>query len=231
MHTYMHNVHVIIQTHTHILYAQRHACNVLCSTGLYHHHQSWASFLLWPSHFILSGAISPHFSSSTLDTYRPGRDHLLVSYFFAFSYRSRSKNTGVVCLSLLQWTTFCQNSSTTTHPSWVTLHDMAHSFTELHKPLRHDKAVIYEEDIHRHIDTQTYTQTYTYICIRDSRSYAFSNAQRSIQGMTETEKKSRRTSWRRWNQTKSLSEIHQTSEASFQRLAIHRHPWFTTVPL
>ena len=106
------------------------------------HIYSWTSYLLWPSHFILSGVISPHFPSSTLDTYRPGRDHLLVSCLLAFSYHSRSKNTGVVWLSLLQWTTFCQNSSTTTHPSWVTLHGMAHSFTELHKPLRHDKAVI-----------------------------------------------------------------------------------------
>ena len=189
------------------------------------HIHSWASFLLWPSHFILSGAISLHFSSSTLDTYRPGRDHLLVSYFFAFSYRSRSKNTGLVCLSLLQGTMFCQNSSTTTHPSWVTLHDMAYSFTELHKPLRHDKAVISEEDIHRHIDTQTHRHTYKLI-----HTHAY-EMHREVSKEWQTEKKSRRTSWRRWNQTKSLSEIHQTSEASFQRLAMHRHPWFTTVPL
>ena len=31
-----------------------------------------------------------------------------------------------------------------THLSWVTLHGMAHSFTELHKPLHYDKAVIHE---------------------------------------------------------------------------------------
>ena len=40
--------------------------------------------------------------------------HLLVSYLFAFSYSSWSshgKNTAVVCHSLLQWTTFCQNPS------------------------------------------------------------------------------------------------------------------------
>ena len=51
-------------------------------------------------------------------------------------------------LSLLQWTTFCQYSarvlkwfaipfSTMTHPSWVALHGMAHSFTELDKALVH----------------------------------------------------------------------------------------------
>ena len=32
-----------------------------------------------------------------------------------------------------------------THLSWVTLRGMAHSFTELHKPLHHDKAVIMKE--------------------------------------------------------------------------------------
>ena len=41
--------------------------------------------------------------------------HLSVSYLFAFSYCLRSeysqgKNTEVICRSILQWTTFCQNS-------------------------------------------------------------------------------------------------------------------------
>ena len=39
--------------------------------------------------------------------------HLSVSYLFAFSYcswGSQDWNTEVVCHSLLQWTTFCQNS-------------------------------------------------------------------------------------------------------------------------
>ena len=39
--------------------------------------------------------------------------HLSVSYLFAFSYcswGSQGKNTKAVCHSLLQWTTFCQNS-------------------------------------------------------------------------------------------------------------------------
>ena len=34
--------------------------------------------------------------------------------------------------------------SAMTHPSWVPLHGMVHSFTELHKLLCHDKAVIHE---------------------------------------------------------------------------------------
>ena len=36
------------------------------------HTHNWTSFLLWPSLCILSGAISPLFSSSILDTYQPG---------------------------------------------------------------------------------------------------------------------------------------------------------------
>ena len=42
--------------------------------------------------------------------------HLSVSYLFAFSYcswGSQGKNTGVVCHSRFQWTTFCQTS-----PPW-----------------------------------------------------------------------------------------------------------------
>ena len=60
--------------------------------------------------------------------------HLSVSYLFAFSYcswGSQGKNTEVVCYSLLQLTTFCQNS-----PPWVALYYVAHSFIEL------DKAVV-----------------------------------------------------------------------------------------
>ena len=34
--------------------------------------------------------------------------------------------------------------STMTHPSWVALHGMTHSFIGLHKPLLHDMAVIHE---------------------------------------------------------------------------------------
>ena len=36
---------------------------------------------------------------------------------------------------------------TMTCPSWVTLHSMAQSFTELCKPLHHDKAVIHEREL------------------------------------------------------------------------------------
>ena len=63
-----------------------------------------------------------------------------MSYLFAFSYcswGSQGKIAEVICHSLLQWTMFCQSSSTMTHPSWMALHGMAHSFIELHKAVVH----------------------------------------------------------------------------------------------
>ena len=56
--------------------------------------------------------------------------HLPLPYLLAFSscsWGSHSKNTGVVCHSLLQWTTLSE-LSTMIHPSWVAQHSMAHSF-------------------------------------------------------------------------------------------------------
>ena len=69
--------------------------------------------------------------------------------YFCFSYcswGSQGRNTKVVCHSLLQWTTFCQNSppwlihlglSTMTHSSWTALHGMSHSFIDLDKAVVH----------------------------------------------------------------------------------------------
>ena len=65
--------------------------------------------------------------------------HLLVFYLFAFSYcswGSQGKNTEVVCRSVLQWTTFCQNS-----PPWLVHHGWSYmawlSFIELDKAVVH----------------------------------------------------------------------------------------------
>ena len=77
---------------------------------------NWVSFPLWPSAsfflellvFVLCSSPVAYWTLSDLGA------HLPVSYLFAFSYcswGSHSKNTGVICHSLLQWTTFCQNSS------------------------------------------------------------------------------------------------------------------------
>ena len=68
------------------------------------HIHNLASFLLWPSLFILSGAISLLFCSSILDTYRP-MELIFQLYLVAFSFcwwGSWGKNTEVVCHSILQ---------------------------------------------------------------------------------------------------------------------------------
>ena len=82
-------------------------------TSITSHVRSWVLFLLWLSLFTPSGALSPLFSSAILGTYWPGE---FIFHLFPVSYcswGSQGKNTEVVCHSLLQWTTFCQNS-----PPW-----------------------------------------------------------------------------------------------------------------
>ena len=82
------------------------------STSITSHIHIWALFPLWLCLFILSGVIFPLFSSSVLGTYWPGEVIFQCYNFFAFSYCSWGSqgNTELVCHSLLQWTTFCQNS-------------------------------------------------------------------------------------------------------------------------
>ena len=102
---------------------------------------NWVLFPLWLSLFVLSETISNCpllFLSSIWDTFWPVGFHLLVSYLFAFSYCSwvsPGKNTGVGCHLLLQWTTFCQNSSVwPIHLEWPCMAWL--SFIELHKHLQ-----------------------------------------------------------------------------------------------
>ena len=82
----------------------------------------WVLFLLWLRLFILSGVISPLISSSILGTYQRGEFIFQCPiYLFAFSYcswGSQGKNTEVVCYTLLQWTSFCQNSPPWLHHLW-----------------------------------------------------------------------------------------------------------------
>ena len=103
------------------------------------HIHYWELFLLWLHLFIVSRVISPLFSSRILGTY--SLDSLYFSViFFAFSYSSwgfQGKNTKVVFHYLLQRTMFFSELSTMTHPSWVALHGMAHSFIELDKATVH----------------------------------------------------------------------------------------------
>ena len=68
-------------------------------------------FLLWLCLFIVSGVISP-LSPVALGTYQPGEVIFQCPIFLPSycSLHSQGKNTEVVCHSLPQWITFCQNS-------------------------------------------------------------------------------------------------------------------------
>ena len=114
------------------------------------HIHNWASFLLWPRHFILSGAISNYpllFPRSILDTFWSGGLIFWCHIFFASSLflGFQVKNTRVVCHFLLHFVDHIFSELfTMIHLSWVALHGMAYSFTELYKPFGHDKAVIHK---------------------------------------------------------------------------------------
>ena len=115
-------------------------------TSITSHIHNWVLFFLCFHLFILSGVISPLFSSSILDTFWPGASSsgvivfCLFILFMGFSwqeYWSGLPFPSPVNHILLEL-------STMTCPSRVALHGMALSFIELFKPLFHDKAVIHE---------------------------------------------------------------------------------------
>ena len=118
-------------------------CNiVLYSIRLYFHHQSCPQLggvFSWLHLFIFSGVIFPLFSSSILGTYWP--EEFIFQYHIFLPFYTVH---GVLKARVLKWFAipFCSGPHfvRTLHmtlPSWVTLHSMAHSFTEL------DKAVIH----------------------------------------------------------------------------------------
>ena len=124
------------------------------------HINNWASYPLWPSCFIHSGAIgnSPLlFPSSILDIFRPGGLIFGVIplwpfiQFMRFSWQVywgglHSLLHEGVCTNSSCESGFVRTLWQMTHPSWVALHGMAHSFIELYKPFHHKKAVVHEGD-------------------------------------------------------------------------------------
>ena len=119
----------------------------LYSIRLYFHHQSHPQLgvvLLWLHPFILSGVISPLFSSSILGTYQPGEFIFQCPNFLPFHTVH-----GILQAKILKWFPFpspgdhvLSELSTMTHPSWVAPHSMAHSFIKLDKAVVHVMSLI-----------------------------------------------------------------------------------------
>ena len=104
-------------------------------TSITSHIHNGALISLWLSLFILSGAISLLFSSSTLGTYIPGEfifqcpSFCLFILFMGFSRQEYW--SGLLFPSPMDH--ILSELSTVTHPSWVARHSLAHGFTELGK--------------------------------------------------------------------------------------------------
>ena len=91
--------------------------------------------LLWLHLFILSGVISPRFSSSVLGTYQP------VEFVFqCLTFLPFHTVHGILKARILKWFAIpfvLSELSTMTCQSWVALHSIAHRFIELDKALVH----------------------------------------------------------------------------------------------
>ena len=106
---------------------------------LLRHIHNWVLFLLWLRLFILSGIISPLISSSILGTCWPGSSSFSILSFCLFilfmGFSKQEYWSGLPFPSLEDHV--LSELSTMTCPSWVALHGMAHSFTELDKAVVH----------------------------------------------------------------------------------------------
>ena len=127
-------------------FAQIHVLGstVLCSTGLDFHHQTRTT-----EPHLRFGPAASSFLELLVITLCSSQAYLLVSSLFAFSY-----SFGVLLARIL-WSGLPFPSPVDhvlsvlfalTRPSWVALHSMTLSFTELHRPLHH-KAVFREGEV------------------------------------------------------------------------------------
>ena len=101
------------------------------------HIHSWMLLLLWFHFFILSGVISSLISSNILDTYRPGEfifSVLLVCYTELEVFKATILKSFAIPFS--SGPHFSEPSNMN-HLTWVALHGIADSFTELDKAVFH----------------------------------------------------------------------------------------------
>ena len=108
-------------------------------TSITSHIHNWVLFLLWFNLFILSGAISPLFSSSIWAPTELGSSSFSVLSFYLFilftGFSRQEYWSGLPFPSLVDH--ILSELSTMNHLSWVALRDMAHSFIELDKAMVH----------------------------------------------------------------------------------------------
>ena len=111
--------------------------------------QIWVLFPLCSSCFILSAAISNWpllFASRILDIFWPGellfQCHNFLLFIVSMWFFRQGYCIGLPFLPLVYW--ILSEFFSMICSSWVSLHGMAYSFIELHKPLNHSKAVIHE---------------------------------------------------------------------------------------
>ena len=126
---------------------------VFYTIWFYFHHQTHLHLSVI---FALAQSLHPFWSNLQLSSALPQQHirhlpawgtHLLVSYHFTFLYSSWGSHgtyAGVVCHSLLQWITFCQNFLLwPVHLVWPYMAWLIASLKYL-SPINHDKAVFYE---------------------------------------------------------------------------------------
>ena len=106
-------------------------------TSITSHIHNWALFSLWLHLSILSGVISPLFSSGILGTYWPGEFIFWCPIFLPFHtvhgvLKARILKNKKPFPSLVDHV--LSELSTMTHLSWMALYGMAHSFIELRQP-------------------------------------------------------------------------------------------------
>ena len=117
------------------IYIALYSIDFISSTS---HIHTWVLFLFWLHLFILSEIIPPLFSSSILGSYLGSSSFSVLSFclFIVFMGFSRQEYwSGLPLPSPVDHV--LSFLFTMTHPSWVALHSMAHSFTELAKDVVH----------------------------------------------------------------------------------------------
>ena len=110
---------------------------------------NWASFLLWPSCFIFLELLVFALCFSPVAYWTPsnlgGSSSDIISFWLFLLFMGFSRQeywSGLPFHSTLKH--ILSKLFIMICPSWVALHGMAHSFTELYKLLHHDKTVIHE---------------------------------------------------------------------------------------